>query len=122
MKQLKRAFWFVRGFLPSRLPLTRDELITFCDRIIFVYGLPDFPSYKQLIATLIMHVEQKTVYKSYRYFAVACKRAMANEIAYQVIQDLKKEEAAKAAEKHKTKSEVIPINKGTTSEAQQITV
>lgn len=50
------------------------------------------PSYRHAIATMIMHLGPTTSRKSNYYFASSIRKAMANQIAYQVIQDLKADE------------------------------
>lgn len=84
----------VMGLFPTLLPHKGLlDFDTFCNDIFYTYDLPDNPSYRNAIATMIMHLGPTVAYKSKFYFAIAVKKAMANQIAYEKIQQLKKDEA-----------------------------
>lgn len=93
-EKIKKIFAKLMGMIPGPLPhlgiLSFDE---FCNDIFTRYDLPDLPSYRNAIASMIMHLGPTCAYKSKFFFAVSVKKAMANQIAYEKIQQLKKEEA-----------------------------
>lgn len=89
MKKLGR---FLLGFIPSRLPVGMQEFDTFCISIFTTYDLPDLPSYRHAIASLIMHLGPTTAYKPKFYFALSVQKAMSNQIAFENIQLLKTQE------------------------------
>lgn len=68
------------------------EFETFCDSIFFTYDLPDLPSYRHAIASMIMHLGPTVAVKPKRFFALSVLKAMSNQIAYENIQKLKKQE------------------------------
>ncbi len=80
------------GFLPSRLPLGMTEFDDFCTSIFKTYSLPDLPSYRHAIASMVMHLGPTTANKPKWFFAKSVRKAMANQIAYENIQKLKKQE------------------------------
>jgi CRISPR/Cas system CMR-associated protein Cmr5 small subunit len=89
----------VYRFIPSKIPTGVEELEKFSKDIIDLYKFPDFPSYHHAIATMIMHLGplQNTVTR--HYVARGIQKSMANQVAYQVIQNIKqKEKETKDAE------------------------
>lgn len=100
MTKIQRGWDYFRSFFPSKLPTGLPEFDAFANSIIEIYGLPNFDSYRQLIATLIMHLPPMTHSKSKRYFYAAIKKSMSNETAYAKIQEYK--------ESSKKKSEDTP--------------
>lgn len=94
MKLVQKWFYRLLFIFPRPLPcLGMTDFDRFCDDIFNVYDLPSLPSYRQAIASMVMHLSPTTAYKSPMYFAFAVKKAMANQLAYEKIQQLKKEEA-----------------------------
>ncbi len=89
-KAVVRIFKHTRGFFPSALPVGVDQFNGFADSIFDLYGLPNLPSYKHAIASIVMHLGPTTAYKSKFFFSLTIKKSMANQIAYEVIQSLKK--------------------------------
>lgn len=78
----------------SPLPRTVYELDSFCDDVLTVNGLPDNPSYRQAMASAIMHLGPVTDKAPKSFFAKSVKKAMANHAAFEKIQQLKEEEKA----------------------------
>lgn len=94
MNKLHKLFLKVVFFFPRPLPhIGMTDFDRYCELIFTIYGLPDLPSYRQAIASMIMHLSPSTFYKAPFYFATSVKKAMANQLAYEKIQQLKKEEA-----------------------------
>ena len=70
-KTIKKLFFYVLGFIPQPLPTKGiTELDQWSERIFTTYDLPDMPSYRQAIASMIMHLGNTTHYKAPYYFAV----------------------------------------------------
>ena len=97
MKNFKTWFIFTAkrfaALFPSKLPTKgAAELDVFCASIFDLYGIPDMPSYRHAIATMIMHLGPQADRKSKSFFARSVKKAMANQIAYELIDHLRKEE------------------------------
>jgi hypothetical protein len=84
--------------MTTTLPTTLEGFHQFADSIFEDYELPNLPSYRHAIATMIMHLDPTVIEVERSYFAKSIKKAMANQIAYDVIQTIKKEEAEKLAQ------------------------
>lgn len=93
-----------RSLFPSPLPTGMQEFDLFCDSIFATYDLPNNPSYRQAIATMIMHLSPTTFYKPKLFFAISVKKAMSNQIAYENIQILKQQEKEKQEATQKAES------------------
>lgn len=90
---------FVRSFFPVKLPTGLLEFNQFSSNIIETYNLPNLPSYKHAIASMIMHLGPTTFYKSPRFFAISVKKSMANQTAYEMIQIIKEQDEVRKIEK-----------------------
>lgn len=90
---LKRSLLRLMGRFPHRLPHTGDPAFNrFCDKIFRTYGIPDLVSYRQAIATMILHIPPTKIHKPLAFFAVSIRKAQANEIAYQTIRKIQEEQ------------------------------
>lgn len=89
----KKLYLRCKGFISQDLPTSgMKELDQYCEMIFFTYNLPDLPSYRQAICSMIMHLSPTVHAKAPYFFAKSVKKAMANQIAYEKIQKLKKDE------------------------------
>ena len=88
--KIKRNYALLRAFFPTRLPQGMTEFNEFADSIIDLYDFPkDNDGYINMIATMIQHFD-RTVHATSKYnFSRLMRKAVANEVAYYVIQDLK---------------------------------
>ena len=88
--KIKRNYALLRAFFPSQLPQGMTEFNEFADSIIDLYNFPkDNDGYINMIATMIQHFD-RTVHATSKYnFSRLMRKAVANEVAYYVIQDLK---------------------------------
>lgn len=93
------------GFFPHRLPMGATALEEFCRKIFDTYSVPDMPSYRQAIASMIMHLPQTVYHKAPWFFACSVRKAMANQVAYEMIDQLRQDEK-KAQEALKNITEV----------------
>jgi hypothetical protein len=96
LQQIKKVKNRLLFCFPSKLPVGMKDFNAFADSIFETYGLPKEPSYYHTIATMIMHLGPTTAYKSKRFFAFSIIKAMANQIAYGKIQELKEKQKAEA--------------------------
>lgn len=90
---MKKQFHKVLGLFPSKLPTGVAEFDSWSSSIFDTYGLPNLPSYRQAVASMIMHLGPTVDKKAKFFFAKAVRKAQANQIAYEEIQKLKKAEA-----------------------------
>lgn len=80
-------------YLPSHLPYKSVwECEAWIEDILNTHGLPKFPSYKQALASHIMHLPASQTYSSKMFFVKSVKKAMANQVAFEVIQQIKDEQ------------------------------
>lgn len=91
--KLKTLFRKLRSRFPSDLPRTRAQLDAYYQDVLELYALPDDPSYKQAFATFIMHLGPVEHRKSKHFFARSIYRRMANQIAYDTIDELRRNES-----------------------------
>lgn len=89
MKQLLNK---LKGMFPSKLPTGTADFDSWAVSIFTTYNLPDMPSYRNAIASMIMHLGPTTDKKPLLFFAKAVRKAQANQIAYEEIQKLKQAE------------------------------
>lgn len=92
--EIKKTIAQIRGLLSTALPKGATEFDSFCDSILSTYDIPNFPSYRRTIASLIMHLGPTTTHVPKVFFARSIRKAMANQVAFDKIQQLKKEEQA----------------------------
>jgi len=78
-----------------QLPVGLSEFNAFCETIFTKYSLPDMPSYRNAVATMIMHLPQTEDKAALSFFAKSIRKAMANQVAYEVIQQIREDEKAK---------------------------
>lgn len=98
------------------LPVSPEEFNKFCDEIFEEHSFPKADSYKQLVASMIMHLDNTTTQAPKLYFAKAIKKAQANEVAYHVIQDCRDKQIKEEAEKKERLA--LEANKVATTEAE----
>lgn len=91
MKEKVRKLWkkFMFRF-PVQLPVGNESLISFCDQLFDTYDLPNHPSYHHAVATMILQQSPVTDRMPPSFFARSIRKAMANEVAFARIQELKK--------------------------------
>jgi GR25 family glycosyltransferase involved in LPS biosynthesis len=103
MKQLaKKTLLKIFAFFPQRLPVGAESFNKFCDSIFAIYDIPDLPSYRNAIATMIMHLSPTTDRKATYYFAKSIRKAMANQVAYEIIQKLREDQKAEEQKQEAT--------------------
>lgn len=81
------------GALPKKLPTTAAQFNDYFSLLVDTYGVPCLPSYRQTFATMIMHLDQTKAHKSPSFFAKAIKKAQANQVAYEVIDEIRRSDA-----------------------------
>jgi hypothetical protein len=96
------------GLFPAPLPKGASEFDSFCKKVLSTYSLPDEPSYRHTIATMILQLSPTTATKSPHYFAVSVRKAMSNQVAYNAIQMIREEEKQKESAEKASRDEAIP--------------
>jgi hypothetical protein len=102
--KLKFVVNYLTSFFPTPLPVGIAEFDTWALSILNLTSFPDNDSTRFSLAVMVLHMDSTTASKPRQYFARALHKAGANQIASQVVQDLKQkqkdaENAAKLSEK-----------------------
>ncbi len=95
MKKLLTKFWFL---FPSRLPIGMTQWKKWSKDIISTYPLPQNESSEFALATMILHSPASKFYRSKWSFARDAMKSMSNQIASQVMLEIKEKRAAMEAE------------------------
>lgn len=108
---LKVALKRLLAYFPSLLPQGLTELENWSSDIINTYGMPDNDSVRFTLAVTILHLDPTTSRKPKAYFGRCLRKAAANQVVSQVIQDLKykQEEARKAALQQPAEVTATPV-------------
>jgi hypothetical protein len=89
MKKLKadtkRILGLFLGWFPHKLPVGAQELQDFTTWVLATYRLPDLISYRNALATMILHLGPTTCRKPPRFFAICIRKAMSNQVAYEFL-------------------------------------
>ena len=115
MQKLKRLFRLFLGLFPSALPIGAKELNEFTANIFGLYIIPDLPSYRLAIATMMMHLGPQEAFKSKFWFYRSIRAAQAKEVAYQLVADdrearnLEERKAKQAAYDAKQASQTVSL-------------
>lgn len=102
----KRFKLKVKHLWPEKLPITREEIDVLIKDVICAEDIPNDPTYHHAIASSIMHLGPVTTRKARRFFSKSVRRSIANQVAFEKIEALRKE--AKALEE-KLKQEATLI-------------
>lgn len=96
MKQkLKLAIKKLLSHLPSKLPTTPEQFEKWSNDILELGGYPVNNSFKHALATQLMHAGERETSKPKAFFASTIERSIINQMAFQMMQDIKAEEKAK---------------------------
>lgn len=96
--KINKKLKMLLNMVPTKLPIGLKEFDEYCVSIFKTYDLPDLPSYRNAIATMIMHIPPTVFYKPKHFFGVSVKKAMANQTAYEIIQQIREDEKKKEEE------------------------
>lgn len=95
--KIKLYFARLCAYFPSNLPQGKTEFEAFAGDICELYGFPSSPDYFHMIAAMIQHLGQDTYQVPKRYFLKHIRKAIANEVAFWVMQDINKEKKKQQA-------------------------
>lgn len=79
----------LRSLIPTKIPTGKTELEAWIDRVLGDNKLPVLDSYRHAIATMILHLPPTQHKVATSTFVASVKKAMANQVAYDIIQDIK---------------------------------
>lgn len=96
---LKKYLTLFRYKFPSKLPTENlDAFNAWVDKLFRVYELPNLPSYKHAIAAAVMHLPPTTSHVPNAFFAKTIRKAMASQLAYEVLMKIREDDKKKALE------------------------
>lgn len=81
--------------LPTKLPTTPEEFENWSNDILEIGGYPVNNSFKHALATQLMHAGERETSKPKSFFAKTIRRSIINQMAFQIMQDIKAEEKSK---------------------------
>src|ERR1700733_11205835 len=110
LTKIKNVLARIRAYFPSTLPQGVTECHKWCDEIIQMAGLPNNDSVRFALCVKILHLGETECNKAKEYFVRALKKAAANQVVSQIINDLKaKQEVEQLAAKAATAAPVTDI-------------
>lgn len=80
------------GNVAQKLPVGMTEFDVYWQKLVDVYGVPNLPSYKNAVASMIMHLPPNQFKAKPKFFFIGIRKAMANQVAYEVIQQIREQE------------------------------
>lgn len=87
-KLLFKIYTYFWARLPQPLPTYDvDHFNAYCTRLLGHYGIPDLAPYREAIANFIMHLSPNSARVRPSKLAATVKKAMANEVCYQYLQE-----------------------------------
>lgn len=103
--KLSTKNWFITTYkwylkmcyaLPSPLPIGMTEASKWADSILYAYDFPaSDESLRFTLAAMVMNLPPSISHRSKRFFAKSVHKAMANQIASAVVQDMKDKQKAR---------------------------
>lgn len=86
MQRIRLILRILLSYIPTPLPQSGQAMDLFIADILQLAKLPDNSSFRTAIATQIMHIGPTSARACKQSFIVALKKAIANQLAYEVIQ------------------------------------
>ena len=90
---IKRLVRHALSFIPTKVPTGITEFHAWAEDIIDLAGAPKNDSVKFSIAAMVPHSNSQDAYKPKRYYVLTLMKAMANQVAYAIVQELKTKQA-----------------------------
>lgn len=100
----------ILAFIPTPLPVGLTAFDAWVTDLLDLYQFPDLPSYRQAIATMVLHLGSLTSSKSRHFFARTIKASMSKQVAYEALQQSRaKAEAAEKPAEAPTPPAPVPV-------------
>lgn len=104
------------AYIPTHLPVGKTAMHEFYDDIIELSGkYADINSMKWVLSTKIMQLDQNVSKKSKMFFVKILRKAAANQIASDIVLDIKNAQQAAIAEANKIQAEATANSSGDSS-------
>lgn len=108
INNIKRKVRLLRARYGSSLPKGVTEFHVWADDIIDLAGAPNNDSVKFMLASSIPHTGPQDARKPKMFYILTLQKAMANQVAYGVIQELKAQQEAKIKAEAENTAEKSP--------------
>lgn len=93
----------LKSYIPMPLPQNEALLDAWTADLLEVANFPNNPSFRIAVSTMVLHLDAAVYRVSQQQLIKQLRRSVANQSAYNVMQDLKQQEkAAKAASEQQT--------------------
>lgn len=86
--KIRRFLAPLRAFFPSALPQGKSEFEAYAASVCELYGFPYNDDYSHMVAAMIQHLGADVYRLPKRYFLNHIKKAIANEVAFYIMQDI----------------------------------
>lgn len=110
LNKLKRKVRMFKAGFKTPLPKGVAEFHAWADDIIDLAGAPNNDSVKFMLASAIPHTGPQDGVKAKKFFVLTLQKAMANQVAYGVIQELKAQQEARQKAEVEAASRAEAIN------------
>lgn len=91
-QRLNALIALLLSLIPEALPQTEAEHQKWAGELLALAKLPDNYSFRLALATQVLHLPAGLLYKSRHSFIKELKRSIANQAAYNTMNDLKEQE------------------------------
>lgn len=88
-EKFQKFIMLVLAYMPTRLPETPAEHALWAAEIIELGEFPSNDSFRHAIATQVLHLPPNQLKKSQMSFVNSLRRSIANQTAFQVVQETK---------------------------------
>lgn len=82
MKRLKKYYKWAVSWIPTSLPNSLESHERWASDILELGNYPDNASFRNAIATMLLHLNADTHFKSKQHFIRSIRRGIVNEIAW----------------------------------------
>lgn len=93
--RMRRFKLKIKCFWPAKLPISKEEMDQLIEEVLFTENISSEPLYQHAIASAIMHLGPVTHRKARRFFCKSIRKQIANEKAFEKIQEIQKQEKLK---------------------------
>ncbi len=106
-----KQFWLklVGLIYPSQIPVGVPAMEKFSNDVLDLYKIPNLPSYHHAIASMVMHMGPQQTRVRKGFIAKTLHKAMANQVAFSILQKLKEQEDQKANVEAKATHEPVQV-------------
>lgn len=105
--KFKRILKLILAFFPTRLPSSGvTEMEAWVKDIIETFGLIDNDSHRQAIYSMLLNLGPTVVFKPKYYFAASIMKASTNQVAYNLIMEIRDRAGKNEKAKQESNSEV----------------